>query len=75
MRPILVIALLTACTPFPELAGTISPEARDAPYPTLTPLPDLSIAAPDETDALQARVAALQARAARIRQIDIAALQ
>jgi hypothetical protein len=41
----------------------------------LQPLPDLATGQPVSNDALNARVAALQARAARLRQIDIAALQ
>ena len=76
MRHAIALALfLTACTPFPELAGTITDAARQAPYPVLTPIPELTAAEASETDVLQARIAALQARAARLRQIDIAALQ
>ncbi|MEJ8559923.1 hypothetical protein QTO30_00775 [Yoonia sp. GPGPB17] len=67
--------IMSACTNFPALEGTISDAARQAPYPNLTPLPPLPAAAGDDEAALQARIEALQARAARIRQIDIAALQ
>ena len=72
--PILIFAL-AACAEFPALDGTISDAARDAPYPTLSQLPDF---APQQTSTdtqMAARVAALQARAARLRRIDIAALQ
>ncbi len=76
MRYALLMPLvLSACATFPALEGTISDAARLAPYPTLTPLPPLPTANDDDEAALQARIDALQARAARIRQIDIAALQ
>jgi hypothetical protein len=66
---------LSGCANFPALDGTISDAARAAPYPTLTQLPQITAVAPEDEDQLAARVAALQARAARLRQIDIAALQ
>lgn len=67
---------LSACTSFPALEGTISDAARNAPYPALTPLPaDLAADAIASDDPLAARIAALQARADRLRAIDIAALQ
>ena len=75
MRTFVTLLALAACTPFPELEGAITDSARAAPFPELTPLPDLPKAAEAESDALNQRIAALQARAARIRQIDIAALQ
>ena len=76
MRFALILCLaLCGCATFPQLEGTISDAARAAPYPALTPIP----LAPEETgDAatdMQARVAALEAKAALIRRIDIAALQ
>lgn len=73
----IVISLvsLSACTQFPELEGTISDAARDAPYPTLTEIPFAPPSMGAEQDELQARVTALQTRAASIRQIDISALQ
>jgi len=71
----LPLLLLSACATFPALEGTISDPARQAPYPSLTPLPPFPPATGDDEAALQRRVDALQARAARIRQIDIAALQ
>ena len=70
-----LIGLLAACTDFPQLEGTISDVARDAPYPTLSPLPASDPIHTTDDSALRARVAALQARAERLRQIDIAALQ
>lgn len=71
----LLLTLLCACAEFPALEGTISDAARDAPYPELTPVPLAPQASADEEDILRARIAALQARADRLRQIDIAALQ
>ncbi len=76
MRYAFVLVLtLSACATFPALEGTISDAAREAPYPDLTPLPSLPETTDSDEAALQARIAALQARAARIRQIDIGALQ
>ena len=76
MRILLILFLiLTACTRFPELEGTISDAAREAPYPTLTEIPVAPPVTGFEKEALQQRIAALQARAARIRRIDISALQ
>ncbi|MEM8537202.1 MAG: hypothetical protein AAGF56_04995 [Pseudomonadota bacterium] len=63
----LMLAWLTACAEFPALDGTISDAARDAPYPTLTPIPVSPQQGVDVTADLQARSAALQARAARLR--------
>jgi hypothetical protein len=58
---------LSACTQFPELEGSISASARQAPYPTL--LPDAFMGAvqpaadaPDIADTLTARAANLRAR-------------
>ena len=66
----LAVTLLSACTAnLPDFDGAISDRARDADYPTLDPLPDL-IARADadstvvvQTQALEARVARLKARA------------
>lgn len=75
MRLLPALICLSACAQFPALDDTISDTARDAPFPRLTQLPDL----PAEGDAneamMQARIAALQARATLLRQTDIAALQ
>ena len=69
------LLILAGCAQFPVLDGRITDTTRQAPYPTLQPLPSFG-ASPDVADsAFDARVAALQARAARLRQIDIAALQ
>ena len=76
MRFMLIIPLcLSACSDFPELEGTISDTARDAPYPVLTEIPIAPPAVGAEQGVLEDRIAALQSRAARIRQIDISALQ
>jgi hypothetical protein len=76
MRMTLILCLaLGGCATFPQLEGTISDAARNAPYPALTPVPIGPVATGDDSADMQTRIAALQARAARIRQIDIAALQ
>ncbi|WP_114286988.1 hypothetical protein [Candidatus Halocynthiibacter alkanivorans] len=58
---------LSACTQFPELEGSISASARQAPYPTL--LPDALLGtvqpvedAPDIATSLTGRAANLRAR-------------
>jgi hypothetical protein len=66
---------LSACATFPALEGTISDAARQAPYPDLTAAPLAPVATDAEEDMLTSRIAALQARAARIRRINIGALQ
>jgi hypothetical protein len=75
MRLLLILLCLMGCTPFPALEDRITDAARAAPDPVLTPLPDLPAAVDDDAAAMALRIAALQARAAAIRQIDIAALQ
>ncbi len=67
-------ALVGACTQFPALDRTITPELEAADYPALVPLGPVIAAARDtDTDparttaAIDARVAALRARAARLR--------
>lgn len=72
---IVILFAVSACTSFPALDGSISEAARQAPYPTLTEIPTVPASAVTDDSDLQARVAALQARAMRLRQIDIAALQ
>ncbi len=72
---IITLLCLSACTQFPELEGTISDAARDAPYPKLSQVPIAPPVSGIEQEILQDRIAALQSRAARIRQIDISALQ
>lgn len=73
---ICVAVLLAGCTRFPELAGTIEPEARTAGYPSLLTVDELA-ALSDETGAIpgrttapetpESRIARLKARAARLR--------
>lgn len=76
MRYIFVFILaLGGCAEFPALDGTISDAARDAPYPTLGPLPDDLLQTTQDDSALTAQIAALNARADLLRQIDMAALQ
>ena len=76
MRIALLLPLLvSACATFPTLEDSISPAAEDAPYPVLTPLPAIPTAQTPAQTALQARIDALQARAARLRRINIGALQ
>ncbi|APE42982.1 hypothetical protein BOO69_05770 [Sulfitobacter alexandrii] len=65
---------LAACTQFPELDRTVSPELAASEYPDLVPLePVLAQATAGRVDAgatqaqLEARVARLRARAARLR--------
>jgi hypothetical protein len=58
---------LAACTQFPELEGSISAAARQAPYPTLLPNALLGAVqpvadAPDIAETLTARAANLRAR-------------
>lgn len=72
-----LLVCLCACAPFPQLDGTISESARNAPYPALSPLPGqpgITDQAAADAD-MAARIAALQARAERLRQFDIGALQ
>lgn len=70
---LLLTLALSACTQFPELKDTTSPEIRRAAYPDLVPAEQLtaqvqSARITDQTTAgLSARVAALRARAARLR--------
>ncbi|MCK0097642.1 hypothetical protein MWU60_18865 [Yoonia sp. F2084L] len=76
MRTLLPFALmLSACASFPELEGTISDAARDAPYPALSEIPVRPATGSGNEATMLARIEALQARAARIRKIEIGALQ
>ncbi len=61
---------LAACTQFPELDGTVAPDLENADFPALVPLDTVrSISDPlvadpvATTETLNARVAALRARA------------
>ena len=69
----LVFLALAGCTQFPELDRTIGDEAEAADYPELIPLEPVLSRLDDPAEgnaqteeALQARVAALRARAARL---------
>jgi len=68
-----VAVTLTACTQFPQLDETTSAQVRAAPYPNLVPAEDLRAGLPEQsiidetTTGFQLRVAALRARAARLR--------
>lgn len=68
------LLLTGACTQFPELDSTITPALKAAEFPTLTPIAPVLAAAqtggiePVQTAAgIDARVAALKARAASLR--------
>lgn len=76
LRSLAALALglaLVACTEFPELDAALSVEARAAPYPMLLPVEELKARvdapriAPKTASGIEARVAALRARAARLR--------
>lgn len=77
IRPLIALlaaCCLAACTQFPELDRTISPEMAASDYPALVPLePVLAQATAGRVDAkatqaqLEARVARLRSRAARMR--------
>lgn len=65
---------LAACAQFPELDGTVSPDLANAPFPDLVPLAPLFAQAnttarnaPEVASTLTPRLAALNARAARLR--------
>ena len=78
MRIMLALSLsLSACGSFPQLDGTISAAAREAPYPELTPLTPLeSVPGTQSSDTdLAARIDALLARAELLREFQIGALQ
>jgi len=61
------------CTQFPDLDASVTDAARAGPYPDLVPLDGLqarlatSRIAPDTLPAIEARIARLRARAARLR--------
>ena len=63
---------MAACTQFPELDATATPGVAETPYPDLLPLERLlaggaPLATPDMRAGVEARAAALQARAERLR--------
>ena len=65
--------LAVACTRFPELEATISPEVQATPYPNLVPVEPILAAAitPAQTEqteqSVQSRADALRRRADRLR--------
>lgn len=65
--------MLTGCTDFPDLDGRLSEADADLPYPALVPAEEILAGAqdpaiqPDTQTALDARVAALEQRAATLR--------
>ncbi|MDX1785773.1 hypothetical protein [Roseovarius sp. ZX-A-9] len=69
----ILVAALSACSQFPELDAVVSDDIRDAPYPDLVPLDTLDIRTgpgritPGTAQTVEARVARLKARAARLR--------
>lgn len=72
--PLLAVLTLGACTQFPQLDRTITPELERAEYPTLVPVEPLLARAttgrvdPVQTEAaLLGRLSRLRARAARLR--------
>lgn len=78
MLPLARLSLLTAllvagCAEFPDLDASISPEARRADYPELVPVGDIlnrrgaARTTGEEADVLNARAAALRARARLLR--------
>lgn len=71
----LTLFAVSSCTSFPALEGSISDAAAQAPYPSLTQIPPAPAASSADQSDLLVRIANLQSRAARIRQIDMAALQ
>jgi hypothetical protein len=68
-----LLAVMAACTRFPDLESVVAPEVRAAPYPALVPIEPLLAGltaeqiTPEVEAGLAGRMAALQARAARLR--------
>lgn len=71
---VLTLCLISACTQFPELDETVTPELEAADFPALVPLDPILANARSARGqtlrteaALEARVVNLRARAARLR--------
>ena len=70
---LILVAALPACSQFPALDAAVSDDVRDAPYPDLVPLDTLDIRTgpgritPGTAQTMEARIARLKARAARLR--------
>ncbi|HEY9038771.1 MAG TPA: hypothetical protein VIN05_07500 [Roseovarius sp.] len=66
------VGLLPGCAQFPELDATLTDEARRPPYPDLVPLSGLqerisgTNTDPGTAPAIEARIAGLKTRAARL---------
>lgn len=83
MRPFILLILLAGCSDFPDFGGAASPAAMAAPPPRIIPIDGLILAAigpsraglpqsPEEAlaatlEPLDARIAALRARASILR--------
>ncbi len=72
IKPLVLVSLLAGCAGAPTLPGDATDADRNAPYPVLVPLgPILAAAAvpgtPDPSAGIDARVAALNARADALR--------
>ncbi len=67
------ISVVSSCSDFPELDDAVDSDAHDARYPDLVPIEDIYAGIPeaqidDETTMdVEARIARLKARAARLR--------
>lgn len=75
-RPALALllwAVVTACTPFPQLDDTVGDDLKNAPYPRLVPLGTLdnrlaqSQLSDQSLTGMEARIDRLRARAAGLR--------
>lgn len=70
---IIVSCGLVACTQFPDLEDALSPASERAEYPDLLPIEELNTRVPEAQltpeamQSIEARVAALRARASRLR--------
>lgn len=66
-------AILAGCSQFPALEDSVSPAAKNAPFPALVPVEDIQARAapeaitPETLPGVEARVARLKARASRLR--------
>jgi len=68
-----ILTVLAGCSQFPEVDDTVSDETQDVAYPDLVPLDSLKARlsdpriTPDMAPTLEARIARLKWRAARLR--------
>jgi hypothetical protein len=62
-RCLIICTLLAGCAEFPELDGTVSEEARNAPFPKLVNTSEFR-GTLDEESTLQAEIGGLQSRVA-----------